>query len=77
MKRYRLLTKTLGVEVGSIKSVAISLPAGAVLSVCNDLVNTAGFVEADWEGKRVHIFAVDLRRRGESEKATSATAGGN
>ena len=77
MVRYRLLTNTLGVEVGSTKSVAIWILAGAVLSVFDDSVNAAGFVEVDWEGKRVHIFAVDLHNRGESVNAISAKAGAN
>ena len=39
------------------------------------LANAAGLVEVEWDGRRVQIFAVDLRDRGELLRAMSATAG--
>jgi len=74
MPYYTLRTETLGVEQTGIRPVAISIPAGVVLKVSDVLPDAAGFVEAEWEGKSVQIFASDLRERGQLITARSATA---
>ena len=72
MLRYRLRTTTLGVFQKPTRPVAISIPAGTILKVPDGFANAAGFVEVEWDGKRVQIFAVDLRERGELIKTRSA-----
>jgi hypothetical protein len=75
MTCYRLRTTTVGLHQGATRPVAISIPAGSFLRVPDGLANAAGLVEVEWDGRRVQIFAVDLRDRGELLRAMSATAG--
>jgi hypothetical protein len=75
LRCYRLRTTTLGLHKGAPHLVAISIPAGSFLRVPDGLANAAGLVEVEWDGETVQVFAVDLRDRGESIKAISATGG--
>ena len=72
---YRLRTNTFGIYERGVRPVAISIPAGTVLNVPGGLVNNVGLVEVEWDGKCIHIFAVDLRDRGELVQAKSAAGG--
>jgi hypothetical protein len=76
MLRYQLSATTLGLHQQGIRSVAISIPAGAVVTVARGLAKNVGFVEVEWEEKSIRVFAVDLRERGELVKAMSATGAG-
>lgn len=75
MTRYRLRTTTVGLHQGATRSAAIWIPADSVLRVAADFVHTAGFVEVEWDGKSVQIFAVDLVERGELVRAASGKGG--
>jgi hypothetical protein len=66
---------TVGVCQGTPRPIAISIPAATVLRVPDGYVNAGGFVEVEWDGKNVQLFAVDLRDRGELIKAMSGTGG--
>jgi hypothetical protein len=72
MDHYQLQKTTMGVHQEHTRLVAISVPAGAVLRVPNDFANSSGFVQVDWDGISVQLFAVDLRDRGQLIKAQSA-----
>jgi hypothetical protein len=76
LRCYRLQTKTLVLREGSTRPVAMLLPAGSLLRMCEGFLNSSGLVEVEWEGENVQVFAVDLRERGELIKAMSATGGG-
>jgi ribosomal protein L25 (general stress protein Ctc) len=65
MLRYKLRTTTVAVHQEATRSVAISIPAGTVLKVFDSSANSSGLVDVEWDGKRVQVFAVDLRDRGE------------
>jgi hypothetical protein len=73
MRRYRLRATTVGVHQEATRPVAISIPAGTLLNGPDDPEKSSGFIEVEWDGKSVQIFAVDLRDRGESIKAMSAS----
>ena len=75
MVRYRLRTTTVAIHQEATGPVATSIPAGTVLKVSDDATNSSGFVEVEWDGKSVQVFAVDLRDRGELIKALTATGG--
>jgi hypothetical protein len=75
MLRYRLRTTTIVVHREATRPVAISIPAGTVLTVPDDSANSGGFLQVEWDGESVQIFAVDLRDRGELIKARNATGG--
>jgi hypothetical protein len=75
MQCYKLRKTTVGIDPEATRPVAITIPAGTVLRVPSDLANAAGFVEVEWDGKSVHIFAVDLNSRGELVKTMNATGG--
>jgi hypothetical protein len=66
MLRYKLRTTTVAVHhQEATRSVAISIPAGTVLKVPDGFANSSGFVDVEWNGKSVQVFAVDLRDRGQ------------
>ena len=69
--RYKLRTATVAVCQGDEGPVAITIPCGSILNVTDDRENASGLVEAEWDGKRVHVFSVDLHSRGELVKARS------
>lgn len=71
MLRYRLRTTTVAVDQGSIRPATIFIPSGTVLTVPKELSNASGLVDADWDGKRVRVFAADLRDRGDLVMARS------
>ena len=75
MTYYRLRATTVGLHQGATQPVAIWIPAGTVVQVPDGFVNNAGFVEVEWDGKSVQIFAVDLLDRGERLRAVSAAGG--
>ena len=66
---YRLRTDTIAVHQEVPRSVAVVLPAGTILEVSDDPAKVSGFVDAECGGKRVQVFAIDLRDRGELVKA--------
>jgi len=72
MLRYRLRTTTVAVHQEATRPVAVSIPAGTLLRVPDDSANARGFVEVEWDGRRVQIFAVDLLVRRELVKIRSA-----
>jgi hypothetical protein len=54
----------LGIVTRDEKSNTIQIPAGSLLFLkTTDLTNPHRLVEADWDGKTVQIFAIDLRER--------------
>lgn len=63
MQRYKLKTTTVAVHLEPAGPVTMIIPPGAVLRVHNDLVNAAGLVTVEWDGKTVQLFAVDLHSR--------------
>lgn len=72
MQHYRLRRATVGLHQEATRLVAISIPAGAILRVPDDFANSTGFVEIEWNGESVQMFAVDIRDRGELIKTQSA-----
>jgi hypothetical protein len=76
MLRYKLRVATVGIHEGNPRPSAISIPAGTVLQVPDGFVNASGFVEVEWDGKTVQMFAVDLSERGELIQVASETGGG-
>ena len=69
--QYKLRTATVAVCQGDEGPVAITIPRGAILKITDDRASASGLVEADWNGRRVHVFSVDLHSRGEVVKARS------
>ena len=65
MLRYRLRSKIVGVHQEDTRQVAIYIPAGSVVTVHDEVVDVTGFLEVEWNGESVQVFAVDLRNRGE------------
>jgi|KBSSwiStaDraftv2_1062776.scaffolds.fasta_scaffold1240578_2 hypothetical protein len=75
LRCYRLRTSSSGLQKGVTHPIAISIPAGAIVRVPNNTANAVGFVEVEWDGETVQMFAVDLRDRGELINAMSGTSG--
>ena len=76
MLRFRLQTAISAVDQGATGPIAVSIPAGTVLKVAAGFAKAAGFVKAEWDGKNVQVFSIDLLIRGESIMSISAKAGG-
>ena len=55
-------TITLFFEDG--RHVAHTLPAGSVVTAMDGRVGEKGLIDVIWDGKRVLMFAVDLKSRG-------------
>jgi hypothetical protein len=62
---YKLRSTTIAVHRTATRPVAVYIPSGTVLKVINGAADADGFVQAEWDGESVQIFAVDLRERGE------------
>lgn len=75
MALYRLRSAASALIQEATRPIAISIPAGTVLKGPDGSANAAGYVEVEWEGKSILVFAVDLRERGELLRAMSATGG--
>ena len=69
--RYKLRTATVAFIQEAARSIAITIPSGTILTVPDGLANAAPLVKAEWAGKSIQIFVVDLRHRGEPIKAWS------
>ena len=72
MRYYRLRTTTVGLQQGAVRPFAVVIPADSVLRVPDGLPNADGFVEAEWDGQIIQLFAVDLADRGERIRTMSA-----
>ena len=69
--RYRLRTATVAFIQEADRSIAITIPSGTILTVPDRLANATPLVKAEWDGKSIQIFVVDLRDRGELINAWS------
>jgi hypothetical protein len=50
----------------------VFIPIGAVVRVLDNSPNSNGYLQAEWGGKRIQIFAVDLQDRGDLINARGA-----
>jgi polyphosphate kinase len=71
MLRYKLRSTTVAVHQAASHPVVVTIPSGSILRVADDSPGTAALVEAEWDGRTVQVFAVDLHDRAELIKARS------
>jgi hypothetical protein len=65
-KRFRLKAETVAIETIGDKRRAIQVPAGSVITIKSGPTPDEGrFVEVQWDGHIVVMFAVDIQKRGE------------
>jgi hypothetical protein len=70
LARYRMSTAVSAIVSDGDQRVAISLPAGSIVTVqLTERDLPTGLVEAKCDGKHLMMFAVDLRERAERLKA--------
>jgi hypothetical protein len=72
VSHYKLRIGTVGTYNEGDAKVAIAIPRGSVLKISDDRRDALGFVDADWDGTRVRVFAIDLQNRGDLVQARSA-----
>jgi hypothetical protein len=60
---FKLRHGTLCVDMNGFR--ATKVPKDAVVLLINPCVDDNGFVEIQWNGRRLLIFDVDLRSRGD------------
>ena len=63
--RYRLKTPTLAVMRQDGRQLPLTIPQGGIVSVIGPTYDDRQIVDVEWEGKKLLMFAVDLRDRGE------------
>jgi hypothetical protein len=69
--RYRVTQPTIALFEEDGRHVANTIPAGVVVEINGDSFNGDKLMEVVWEGKRVMMFAQDLRKRAEAAKGTA------
>jgi hypothetical protein len=72
MPQYKLRMATAALCQGAGGPVAMTIPRGSILKVTDECADASGLVEAEWDGRGVRIFSVDLRSHGELLKVRSA-----
>src|SRR5579864_137813 len=69
--RYRITHPTIALFEEDGRHVANTIPAGVVVEIDSDSFNSDKLMEVVWEGKRVMMFAQDLRKRAEAAKGSA------
>jgi hypothetical protein len=64
-ERYRLNTPTLAILSLDGHRIPVTIPSGGIVLVTSSTYEDRQLVDIEWEGKKLLIFAVDLRDRGE------------
>ena len=70
-KRFRLNAETVAIETIGDKRCAMRVPAGSVITVTSGPAPEGGrFVEVQWDGHEIVMFADDVQRPGEQVSAS-------
>ena len=64
-QQFRLVKPTLALAIVGGQQIPTQIPKQALLSAPIDQLFEARFVDVSWKGKRLTMFAQDLRERGE------------
>jgi hypothetical protein len=64
-ERYRLTTPTLAIWSRDGHRIPMTIPNGGIVRVTGATYDDRQLVDIEWEGKKLLMFAVDLRDRGE------------
>lgn len=62
-ERFRLNTPTLAILNQDGKDLPLTVPAGAIVKLVNGPLNGNRFVDIEWDGKTITMFAADIRER--------------
>ena len=63
---YRLSSATLGIlSIDNFQRIPVTVPTNALVTVLDGDINGNRFVDCEWEGKTLTMFAIDVRVRGE------------
>jgi hypothetical protein len=63
IRRYRITNPTIAVFLEDGRHVAHMVPGGAVVTIDTAALDGDRLVDVTWEGKKVMMFAQDLRSR--------------
>ena len=64
-ERYRLKTPTLAVLRQDKHQLPLTIPNGEIVRVIGPTYDDRQLVDVEWDGKKLMMFARDLRDRGE------------
>jgi hypothetical protein len=64
-ERYRLNTPTLAILSCDGQRIPMTIPQGGIVRVAGPTYADRQLFDVEWEGKKLLMFAVDLRERGE------------
>jgi len=62
-QNFRLRSETLGITSCDGREVSLPVPAHAIIEIVSE-PDDERMIEVAWEGKRVFLFAVDVKERG-------------
>lgn len=63
--QYRLNTPAMGILNINGCGLAVTIPAGTVLTVDNASPDSSNYVNVHWSGKSGRMFEIDLKERAE------------
>lgn len=62
--RFRIVTPTLAVASEAGQRVIVTVPKDAIIRVLSGPLQDERMVDVQWQGRRLLMFAQDLRERG-------------
>ena len=68
VQTYRLKTCTLAILDQDGQKIPMRIPTGSTVEIIEQDINGNRLVDVKWEGKKVTMFTIDLRERGEAVK---------
>jgi len=63
--QFRISTPTVGIDRPGSGATLLHIPAGSAVKVIGELPNADSLVAVEWNGRKVLMFARDLRDRAE------------
>ena len=63
--KYRIKDTAMALFVEGDRRTVRTVPTDAIVTLQDETVDNNGLVKVMWEGERVMMFTVDLRRHGE------------
>lgn len=75
-KRFKLRTSTIAIDGGSRQRVAVTVPAGSIITVVSGPTEGTQMIDVLLDGRPLTMFVIDVRSRGEEIADPSSRASG-
>ena len=70
VERYRIVATTFAFRSIDGRRITVQVPIDALVTLIDGPVDGNRLVDVKWEGKKVRMFTIDLRERGEAVNGT-------